>query len=60
MFACGLEVLADGDDIDADAVEVAEGVFDFVVFLADTEHDAGLGGKAFGFGVGEDFGGDLP
>jgi hypothetical protein len=50
----GLEVLADGEDVDAVGGDVAEGLLDFVGFFAEAEHDAGLGGEIAGFGVAED------
>ena len=38
--AAGLQVLADGDDVDACVVKVGEGLFDFIVGLPEAYHEA--------------------
>ena len=47
------EVLADGDDVDADGREVGEQPVDLGVGLAEADHEPGLGHEAGGLGPGE-------
>ncbi len=42
----GLQILADGDDVHAGGAEVAEGLGNLVLLLAEAEHDAGFRHKA--------------
>jgi len=50
----GLKVLADGEDIGLVDGDVLKRTLDLGLRFAETEHDAGLGGEAAGFGVLED------
>ncbi len=51
----GLEVLADGEDIDIVGAKVAEGLEEFFVGFADADHEAGFGDEVLGLGTLEEF-----
>jgi len=44
MFACGLEILSEGEDVRPLRGEILHGGEDFVLFFAQAEHQTGLGG----------------